>query len=93
MGTNNVAACFELKTGKQVWRERLGMSWGSLVAAEGRLFVTSFEGECYVLAAGPKYEQLAVNRLEERVLSSIAISNGDLFMRTYQHLWCIAEKK
>ena len=51
------------------------------------------DGDCYVLAAGPKFAQLAVNRLGEQTHSSIAISGGDLFLRTYQHLWCIAEKK
>jgi outer membrane protein assembly factor BamB len=92
--TKGFAACFELKTGKQVWNERLvGDSWSSITAAGGRLYVPTREGTCHVLAATSKFEQLAVNKLDEQVLSSIAISDGDLFIRSYRNLWCIAEKK
>ncbi len=93
LGMEEVAMCFEVKTGKRMWKERLpGMSWSSMVAAGGRLYVANDDGDCYVLAAQPKFEQIAVNRLEEQVLSSIAISDGDLFVRSYRHLWCIAKK-
>ncbi len=85
-----VAQCTELKTGKVLWEERLGTStWGSLVHADGKLYVTSRRGETYVFAAKPQFELIARNPLNETTLSSIAVSNGDLFIRTYQHLWCI----
>ena len=43
------------------------------------------------MAAGPKFELIARNPLKERVLASIAVSNGELFIRTYNHLWCIGK--
>jgi outer membrane protein assembly factor BamB len=64
-----------------------------MTAAGGRLYVANRDGDCYVLAAAPKFEQIAVNKLGEQVLSSIAISDGEVFVRSYQHLWCIAERK
>lgn len=90
-----MAQCFELKTGKDLWKkERVtGSTWGSLVAADGRLYVTNTAGETLVLAANPKLEVLAKNPLGEKVLGSLAVSDGELFIRSYQHLWCISEKK
>lgn len=87
--------CFELKTGKDLWdKERLaGKSWSSLVAAGNRLYVTTQEGDTYVLAASPRFEQIAKNSIGEHVLSSLAVSNGELFIRSYKHLWCISVKK
>jgi hypothetical protein len=50
------------------------------------------DGETYVLAAKPKFEVLARNRLpKETTRASLAVSDGDLFIRTYDHLWCIGK--
>jgi outer membrane protein assembly factor BamB len=90
------AQCFELKTGDEVWKledRPSGSSWGSMVAAGGRLYVTNLAGETLVLAASPKYELIAKNPIGERVLASPAISDGELFIRSYKHLWCIGQKK
>lgn len=90
-------ACYELKTGKEVWevKERpAGGAWGSMVHAAGRLYVTTSNGDTLVFAASPKYELLARNRLAgETVRASIVPSQGELLIRTYKHLWCIAETK
>jgi outer membrane protein assembly factor BamB len=90
LNANGVAECIELKTGKTLWTERAGgSSWGSMVHADGKLYVTNQRGETVVLAAKPTFELLSTNPLGERSQSSPAISNGDIFIRTYQHLWCI----
>jgi outer membrane protein assembly factor BamB len=87
--------CFELKTGKDLWNKArvTSTTWGSLVHAAGRLYVTNNKGETVVLAAGPKREVLARNRLDDRVMASIAVSDGELFIRGYKHLYCIAARK
>lgn len=89
------AQCFELKTGKEVWRKDrvLGSTWASLVAADGKLYVTDRKGDTVVLKAGPKFEQLAKNAIGEPVYASIAVSEGELFLRSYRHLWCIGVGK
>jgi outer membrane protein assembly factor BamB len=87
--------CFELKTGKDLWKQArtTSQTWGSLVHASGRLYVTSISGETVVLAANPKRQVLARNKLDDRVLASIAVSDDELFIRGYKHLYCIAAKK
>jgi outer membrane protein assembly factor BamB len=87
------AECIELKTGKTVWNERVGSgAWGSLVHAGDRLYVTNLDGETLVLAAKPKFEVLSRNRLpKEMTRASIAVSDGNLFIRTYEHLWCVGQ--
>ena len=90
--------CYELKTGKDLWKDeaklRGGVSWGSIAAADGKLYLLMRNGETNVLAANPKFELLATNALDgNQTNSSVAISNGELFIRTFKHLWCITDKK
>ena len=51
-------------------------------------------GETVVLAADPRFEVLAVNKLGggENTNSSPAISEGHIYIRTFKHLWCIGDK-
>ena len=83
--------CLEWKTGKEVFSERLGGVWGSLVHSGERLYITDLQGTTHVVAAKPQFEVLSTNALAERTLSSIAVADKELFIRTYEHLWCIAK--
>jgi outer membrane protein assembly factor BamB len=56
------------------------------VAADGKVYFTSEEGDVYVVKAGPKYELLATNALDEVTMASPAISEGTLYFRTRTHL-------
>jgi outer membrane protein assembly factor BamB len=95
MNEPGLASCFDLKSGKDVWdKDRLtGQTWSSMVAAADRLYVTNTSGETLVIQPGDKPKVLAKNPLDEKVLASIAISDGELFIRGYKHLWCIGETK
>jgi outer membrane protein assembly factor BamB len=90
-----ITECIELATGKLVWQERLkssgdnGTSWSSMVRVSDRLYVVNHAGDSFVLRASPTFELLSTNSLDERTLASHAVSNGDIFIRTYQSLWCI----
>ncbi len=84
----------ECQTGKVLWTERLegGESWGSLVMAAGRLYVTSRRGVTSVFRPDPeKFELLAMNDLGEPSHATPAISDGQIFLRTDAHLYCIAD--
>jgi outer membrane protein assembly factor BamB len=93
-----IAECIELKTGKSIWEERLkgpgntAQSWGSMVGADGRLYVVNQGGDAFVLKASPQFEVLATNSLGETTMGSIAVSDGELFIRTHDALWCIGSK-
>ncbi|MCC2668824.1 MAG: hypothetical protein K0Q72_1295 [Armatimonadetes bacterium] len=95
LNATGVAQCLDLKTGQEVWSERAGTTgaWGSMVHAAGRLYATNQQGQTVVLAAKPTFELLATNPLGERSQSSPAFSNGELFIRTYGHLWCVGAPK
>jgi outer membrane protein assembly factor BamB len=86
---NGMLVCYEAKTGKQVYRERLGGSGGytaSPVAADGRLYFTSEEDGVRVVRAGPRFELLSENPLGEACLATPAIADGMLFFRTQHHV-------
>ena len=94
---NAAPHCYELKTGKDLWKDEAklkGLTWGSMVHAGGRLYAVMRTGETVVLAAKPKFEILATNSLGsgEQTNSSIAISNGEIFIRTFKHLVHCGEK-
>lgn len=96
---NNVGvpACYRWQTGEELWKAQIKSrpggktAWGSPVYVDGRIYITDQRGDTTVFAAGPKYELLALNRLNERTNASIAISGGDLYIRTHKHLWCIGK--
>src|SRR2546426_12506879 len=64
--------CIELTTGKDLWDgRRLGSAfWASLVYADGKLYATDQDGDTYVLAAKPQFEQFSRNRLGEHTNAS-----------------------
>ena len=86
--------CLELKTGKEVWKDRLpsGKIWSSIIAAEDRLYVTDQEGKTFLWAPRPeKFELLGTNDVGEPTNSTLAFSDGQAFLRTFEHLYCIEE--
>jgi outer membrane protein assembly factor BamB len=94
-----IAECFQLETGKLVWEERLrgpapkSDNWSSMVASAGKLYAVNQGGDAFVLKAAPQFEVLATNSLAEPTIGSMAVSDGDIFLRTHRALWCIRESK
>jgi outer membrane protein assembly factor BamB len=94
-----VPSCFAWRTGEDLWKPQIDKrpggtgAWGSPVVADGRLYITDQKGTTSVFSTGPKYEHLALNKLDETTNASIAISSGNLFIRTWKHLWCIGQPK
>ena len=92
-----IAFALDLQTGKVVYGpERLKSDSysASPVLAEGRIYITSEnEGVTSVYTAGPKFELLAQNALNDYCLSSPAMSEGQIFIRTTGHLWAIGERR
>ncbi|MEM9659059.1 MAG: PQQ-binding-like beta-propeller repeat protein, partial [Planctomycetota bacterium] len=90
---NGVLSCYEAHSGERIYRERLGGGGftASPVAAAGRLYFTSEEGEVYVVRAGEDYELLAKNLMNDVCLATPAISQGILVVRTKDGVYGIAE--
>jgi len=92
---NGVMWCLDAKTGAEVYANRRikpGTYSGSPVLADGKIYVTNEDGLTTVVAAGPKFEVVAENPLNDYVLSSPAISEGRIYIRTAQHLYAIGKK-
>ena len=92
----SIATCFDAASGQLKWQGRLGEARresfsASPVAVDGRVFFTNDVGETYVLAAGPEFKLLGVNRLNSRTLASPAAVDGRWYFRTESHLICIAK--
>ncbi len=87
-----VLTCYEAKTGRQVYEQRLDGASGfsaSPVAADGKLYFPSEDGDILVVRAGPTFELLATNRMGDACLATPAISGGVLLVRTRQAVWAL----
>ncbi len=88
-----IASCFNAESGQIVWQERLGGNFSaSPVAAAGRIYFVSDNGETTVVAADPEFKVLGKNALGEKLQASPALANGHLFIRTEKNLFCIGGK-
>ncbi len=86
-----VLQCLKAVTGESVFQERLGGNlWGSILLADGKLYVSNLEGDTYVVRASPKFEMLAKNSVGEPTYAALAPAHGELFLRTHGHLYCIS---
>ena len=92
---NGVVFCLDKKTGQEVYgqqRLKTGTYSSSPVLADGKIYVTSEEGLTTVFKTGPTFEIIAENALSDYCLSSPAISDGQIFIRTAQTLYCIGKR-
>jgi outer membrane protein assembly factor BamB len=95
MTDRGLLTCLDVKTGKveyegaRVPKPQIFMA--SPVAYEGKILLTSEEGDTYMLKAGPKHEVLRTNSLGENVYASPAIADGKIFIRGEQNLYCIED--
>jgi outer membrane protein assembly factor BamB len=89
---NGVAQCHDARTGELKWKERLatGNYKASPLAADGRIYFLNLAGLCTVVSAGPKFEKLAENKLEDETIASPAVSDGRIYLRGKKALYCIA---
>jgi outer membrane protein assembly factor BamB len=88
--------CRELATGEIVYEERtpgISPSASPIACPDGRIYFAS-SGKSYVIKAGPEFEILATNDLEDGPdYTTPAVSNGRLFIKGKSYLWCIGTKE
>jgi outer membrane protein assembly factor BamB len=84
--------CIDPKTGKTLWSEKSHSFWGSMILAGGLLYATDQRGSTVVFKPNSaKFELVSKNDLGERTNSTPAVSNGEIFIRTYKALYCLGE--
>jgi len=90
-----ILSAFDAKSGERLYQERLGNGTtgftASLVAADGKIYVTSEEGDVYVLKAGRTFERIATNPLGDVGMATPAISEGVLYFRTQRFLMAVGQ--
>jgi outer membrane protein assembly factor BamB len=85
-----VLTAIDAATGQRIWQERVdGVFSASPVAAGGHVYFVSESGDTYVVKDGAKPEIAARNAIGERAIASPAVSNGRIFIRTDDSLFCI----
>jgi outer membrane protein assembly factor BamB len=88
--------CLDAKTGQEIYggkRIKSAIYSSSPVLADGKLYITNEDGLVTVVKAGPEFEILAENDMKDYTLSSPAVSDGQLFIRTAGYLYCIGKRK
>ncbi len=92
---NGVLTVYQAKTGERIYQQRIGDKGGAFtaspVAADGKVYFSSEDGEVFVLRAGPKYELLASNPMGEVLLATPAISDGVIYIRGLKDLFAICD--
>ncbi len=90
-----VLTAYNAKSGDRVYQERLGGTGGAFtaspVASDGKIYLSSEDGDVFVVKAGPSYELLAKNPVGEVMMATPAISDGLVIVRTISHLFAFGE--
>ena len=91
LGVNNngIAFCYEAATGEVYWRERLGKHHASPVLVDGLVYFINDDGQVNVIKPNRKFQRVARYELGEPCYASPAISDGQVFLRGFKHLFCI----
>ena len=90
---NGLSNLIEARSGKRVWTKRLGRAHdASPIQAGEHVYCPDVDGTTWVLKAGTTFELVAKNPLGEGCHATPAISEGQVFLRTTGHLWCIGSR-
>jgi len=85
-----IASCVEAKTGQDVWRTRVGGNYSAApLYADGKIYFFSEEGKTTVIEAARQYKVLAENQLGDGFMSTPAIIDGALILRSRTKLYRI----
>ena len=98
LDTPGIAECIELTTGKLIREKRVSglgsnnESWSSMVLSGDKIYILNQSGDTIILKASPTFDLIGVNSIgNELTNASLAASEGQLFIRTHQNLWCVGE--
>src|SRR6185295_3555010 len=90
---SGVAHCFEARTGRLAWQERMGEHHASLVSAGGLVYFLNDNGVMNVVRPGAQFERVAQSELGEKTFASPAICGSQIFLRGDKHLFCIGTRR
>ncbi len=89
-----IITCVDLKTGKDVWTNRLGGNYSSSpLCIDGKLYGVTEQGQVTVVEAGPAFKELGSADLGDGSHATPAVANGRLYLRTFERLKCLSAKR
>jgi outer membrane protein assembly factor BamB len=95
VSNQGVFTAYNAKTGERIYQERLGGKGGAFtaspVASDNKIYLSSEDGDVFVVKAGPKYELLATNPVGEVMMATPAINGGLLIVRGVNHVFAFGE--
>lgn len=87
---NGVVSCRDARTGDLHWKEKFSGDFkASPVAGAGKVYFLNLSGVCTVVAAQPRFEKLAENKVDDETIASLAASDGKIFLRGHKALYCL----
>ena len=90
---DGIAMCLDAQTGKVLGRRRIGGNHrASPLYAEGRIYFLSEEGETTIVEATPEMPVIGKNTIPGHCQASLAVSGGQVFLRTDKALYCIGPR-
>ena len=97
LGNNGVFDAYEIETGNEIYRQRLepvgsGFS-ASPIAADGKIYLTSEDGDIIIIAAGREFKKIGSNSMGELVMATPALSDGVMFVRGQSTLFAIGSRR
>ena len=94
LADNGVLSAYDAKTGENIYQQRLPTSFSaSPVAADGKLYLSSEDGDVFVVRAGRQYELLSRNTMGQPLMATPALSDGMLIIRGENTLYAFGEHK
>ena len=90
---NGILVCMDAQSGEVLYENRLYSDRyrASPVYADGHLYMVARKGIVSVVRAGRDFELVAENNMGEPTSSSLVVSNGRLYLRTFEALYCIGK--
>jgi outer membrane protein assembly factor BamB len=91
---NGVLSSYDAKTGEIIYQQRLPTSFSaSPVAADGKLYLASEDGDVFVVKAGRQYELLSKNVMGQPLMATPALTQGMLIVRGDKAIYALGERK
>jgi outer membrane protein assembly factor BamB len=97
LNNNGVFDAYDLRTGNEIYRQRLpnigsGFS-ASPVAADGKIYISSEDGEITVIGAGTRFTQISANDMGESLMATPALSQGVMYIRSSKSVFAIGNRR
>ena len=94
LADNGVLSAYDAKTGENIYQQRLPTSFSaSPVAADGKLYLSSEDGDVFVVKTGRQYELLSRNTMSQPLMSTPALTDGMLILRGENAIYALGERK